>query len=134
MSVSICFERAIEHDQSMFEFDDRFMPKRFLDLNGKLKPNYETSAFGFGRRGWSFSYFSWIEFLIIGLIACPGSAFAERLLWMNIATMLWTFDICPSDEIVEGIGLPFQYGDSDAAFNGDVSGTTSVLRSTLKDC
>lgn len=27
------------------------MPDRFLDLEGKLKGNYETSAFGFGRRG-----------------------------------------------------------------------------------
>ncbi|KAG6899236.1 hypothetical protein C0993_012025, partial [Termitomyces sp. T159_Od127] len=41
---------AIEHDQSKFEDQDRFMPERYLDSEGELKPNYETSAFGFGRR------------------------------------------------------------------------------------
>ena len=47
--------RAIEHDQSQFEDHDRFMPERFLDGKGNLEPNYETSAFGYGRRGQSAS-------------------------------------------------------------------------------
>ncbi|KAG6816244.1 hypothetical protein H0H87_007481 [Tephrocybe sp. NHM501043] len=46
---------AIEHDQSRFEDHDRFEPERFLDADGKLKSNYETSAFGFGRRSQSSS-------------------------------------------------------------------------------
>ncbi|KAG6806532.1 hypothetical protein H0H92_010920, partial [Tricholoma furcatifolium] len=41
---------AIEHDQSVFKDHDRFMPERFLDSTGQLKPDYSTSAFGFGRR------------------------------------------------------------------------------------
>ncbi|KAG6810158.1 hypothetical protein H0H92_013074, partial [Tricholoma furcatifolium] len=41
---------AIEHDASRYDDHDRFMPERFLDERGQLKPNYETSAFGFGRR------------------------------------------------------------------------------------
>ncbi|KNZ72518.1 Steroid 17-alpha-hydroxylase/17,20 lyase [Termitomyces sp. J132] len=91
---------AIEHDQSKFEYHDRFIPERFLDSEGNLKPNYETSAFGF---------------------ACPGITFGERLLWINISIMLWTFNIRASNETIRGTGLPFQYDDSDAAFNGDIT-------------
>ncbi|KAH0583415.1 hypothetical protein H2248_009044 [Termitomyces sp. 'cryptogamus'] len=79
------------------------MPERFLDTEGKLKPNYQTSAFGFGRR------------------VCPGIPFAERLLWANIAVMLWTFNIRASSDIEPTTGLPFQYGDDDAAFRGPFS-------------
>ncbi|KAG6819823.1 hypothetical protein H0H93_008233 [Arthromyces matolae] len=48
---------AIEHDKTRFEDNDRFYPRHFLDEEGKLKPNYETSAFGFGRRRQFFPYF-----------------------------------------------------------------------------
>ncbi|KAG6860803.1 hypothetical protein C0995_007513 [Termitomyces sp. Mi166 len=95
--------RAIEHDQSKFEDHDRFKPERFLDSRGKLKPNYETSAFGFGRR------------------VCPGVPFAERSLWIDIATMLWAFNIRASDEVDSSTGRPFQYDGGDAAFTGVVS-------------
>ncbi|KAG6872340.1 hypothetical protein C0995_010638 [Termitomyces sp. Mi166 len=91
---------AIEHDQSKFKDHDQFKPERFLDSQGKLKPNYETSAFGFGRR------------------VCPGVPFAERSLWIDIATMLWAFNIRASDEIDPNTGRPFQYDDGDAAFTG----------------
>ncbi|KAG6812127.1 hypothetical protein H0H92_004241 [Tricholoma furcatifolium] len=74
----IISNRAIEHDPFKFEDPDRFMPERFVDAEGRLKPNYQTSAFGFGRR------------------MCPGIPFAERSLWIAIATMLWTFDIVGS--------------------------------------
>ncbi|KNZ81601.1 Cytochrome P450 2B11 [Termitomyces sp. J132] len=94
---------AIEHDQSIFEDHDRFVPERFLDAKGNLKPHYETSAFGFGRR------------------VCPGIPFAERTLWINIATMLWTFNIRKSDELDPKIGLTICYDDSDAAFTGDLT-------------
>ncbi|KAG5716141.1 Steroid 17-alpha-hydroxylase/17,20 lyase [Termitomyces sp. T112] len=98
---------AIEHDRSKFEDHDRFMPERFLDARGNLKSDYETSAFGFGRRG------------------CPGIPFAERTLWINIATMLWTFNIRRSDLPDPKTGLPFRYDDSDAAFSGNVSNRPS---------
>lgn len=58
--------------------------------------------------------------MVFGSIVCPGIPFAERSLWIVIATMLWTFNIRVSDEIDQSTGLPFQYDDSDAAFNGDV--------------
>ncbi|KNZ76276.1 Steroid 17-alpha-hydroxylase/17,20 lyase [Termitomyces sp. J132] len=101
-SIIFAVTWAIEHDQTRFQDHDRFMPERFLDTEGKLKPNYQTSAFGFGRR------------------VCPGIPFAERLLWANIAVMLWTFNIRASSDIEPTTGLPFQYGDDDAAFRGPV--------------
>ena len=50
---------------------------------------------------------------------CPGSPFAERALWINIAMMLWTFNIRRSDEPDPKTGLPFKYNDSDSAFSGE---------------
>ncbi|KAG6871672.1 hypothetical protein C0995_001599 [Termitomyces sp. Mi166 len=99
-SIIFAVTWAIEHDQSKFEDHDRFMPERFLDSEGKLKPNYETSAFGFGRR---------------------GTPFAERSLYINIATMLWTFNIRASNDVDPKTSLPFKYDDGDAAFNGPFS-------------
>ncbi|KAG6849627.1 hypothetical protein H0H93_006836 [Arthromyces matolae] len=96
--------RAIEHDKSRYSDDhDKFKPERFLDTEGKLKENYETSAFGFGRR------------------ICPGAPFAERSLWIDIATMLWMFNILPSKEIDPKTGVRFEYDDGDAAFKGDLT-------------
>ncbi|KAG6919131.1 hypothetical protein DXG01_008938 [Tephrocybe rancida] len=101
-SIIFAVPWAIEHDQTVFEEHDRFMPERFLDANGDLKSDYDTSAFGFGRR------------------TCPGIPFAERTLWIAIATMLWTFNIRASEATDPETGLPFHYVDSDAAFSGDV--------------
>ncbi|KAG6889581.1 hypothetical protein C0995_016389 [Termitomyces sp. Mi166 len=99
-SIIFAVTWAIEHDQSRFEDHDQFMPERFLDSEGKLRSNYETSAFGFGRR---------------------SIPFGERLLWINIVTMLWTFNIRASDEIDPRTGLPFQYDDSNPAFDGNLA-------------
>ncbi|KAG6828452.1 hypothetical protein H0H92_007937 [Tricholoma furcatifolium] len=96
--------RAIEHDESTYKDHDRFMPERFLDSESNLKTEYNTSAFGFGRR------------------ICPGVPFAERSLFINIALMLWAFNIKPSSSERDpktGLQVPFQYDDSDASFNGD---------------
>ncbi|KAG6836127.1 hypothetical protein H0H93_011086 [Arthromyces matolae] len=102
-SIIYAVNWAIEHDESKYENCDRFMPERFLDVSGNLKPNYETSAFGFGRR------------------ICPGIPFAERSLWIDIATMLWTFNICPSDKPDPTTGQVFAYEDGNAAFSGHVT-------------
>ncbi|KAJ6594884.1 cytochrome P450 [Mycena capillaripes] len=41
----------IFHEHERFENHDVFQPERFLDDTNNLKSGYETSAFGFGRRG-----------------------------------------------------------------------------------
>ncbi|KAJ6458514.1 cytochrome P450 [Mycena sanguinolenta] len=102
-SIIFAVTWAMEHEQERFENHDVFQPERFLDDTKNLKLGYETSAFGFGRR------------------VCPGSPFAERALWINIAMILWTFNIRRSDEPDPKTGLPFKYNASDSAFSGEVT-------------
>ncbi|KAF7372754.1 Cytochrome P450 2B11 [Mycena sanguinolenta] len=96
-SVLLAVSWAIEHDQERFENHDLFQPARFLDDTNNLKAGYETTD----------------------ITVCPGIPFAERSLWINIATMLWTFNIRRSDELDPKTGLPFKYDGSDSAFSGD---------------
>ncbi|KAF7372780.1 Steroid 17-alpha-hydroxylase/17,20 lyase [Mycena sanguinolenta] len=56
----------------------------------------------------------------IDITVCPGIPFAERSLWINIAMMLWTFNISRSEEPDPKTGLLFKYDDSDLAFSGEV--------------
>lgn len=63
-----------------------------------------------------FFYYQTIE----SWIGCPGVPFAERTLWINIAILLWTFNIRGSKVHDAKTGLPFHYDDSDAAFRGNV--------------
>ncbi|KAF8477871.1 cytochrome P450 [Gautieria morchelliformis] len=102
-SIIFAVPWAIEHDQTRFNDHDRFNPERFLNGKGELNSDYETSAFGFGRR------------------MCPGIPFAERTLWINIVMLLWTFNIRKSEEPDAKTGLPFKYDDSDTAFSGELS-------------
>ncbi|KAG6808118.1 hypothetical protein H0H92_005325 [Tricholoma furcatifolium] len=102
-SIIFAVQWAIEHDSSRFTDPDRFMPSRFLDSEGELKTDYETSAFGYGRR------------------VCPGIPFVERTLWIAIATMLWTFNISGNEEPDPKTGLPFHYDTSDVTFLPGVS-------------
>ncbi|KAF7372766.1 Cytochrome P450 2B19 [Mycena sanguinolenta] len=102
-SIIFAVTWAIEHNQERFKDHDSFQPDRFLDDTKNLKAGYETSAFGFGRR------------------VCPGTPFAERTLWINIAMILWTFNIRRSDEPDPKTGLPFKYDASDSAFSGDLT-------------
>ncbi|KAF7372756.1 Steroid 17-alpha-hydroxylase/17,20 lyase [Mycena sanguinolenta] len=106
-SIIFAVSWAIEHDQERFENHDLFQPERFLDDTNNLKAVYETSAFGFGRRGKLLHQ------------ACAGIPFAERALWINIAMILWTFNISRSDEPDPKTGLPFKYDDNDSAFHGE---------------
>ncbi|KAF7341640.1 Steroid 17-alpha-hydroxylase/17,20 lyase [Mycena sanguinolenta] len=92
-SIVIAVTSAIEHDQERFKNHNLFQPERFLDDTNNLKSGYETM--------------------------CPGIPFAERSLWINIAMMLWTFNISRSDEPDPKTGLPFKYDDSDLAFSGE---------------
>ncbi|KAF7372925.1 Steroid 17-alpha-hydroxylase/17,20 lyase [Mycena sanguinolenta] len=92
-SILFAVSWAIEHDQEIFEHHDLFQPDRFLDDTNNLKAGYETM--------------------------CPGMPFAERSLWINIAMMLWTFNIGKSDEPDPNTGLPSRYDDGDSAFHGE---------------
>ncbi|KAG6919123.1 hypothetical protein DXG01_008930 [Tephrocybe rancida] len=118
-------KRAIEHDVARFERPNDFVPERFLDAEGKLKSDYETSVFGFGRRGQT--SIAWVpscpqkDFDLTTV--CPGVPFGERTLWISIVTMLWTFDIQGIDELDPNTGSPYVYDDSDAAFSGYVTST-----------
>ncbi|KJA24942.1 hypothetical protein HYPSUDRAFT_53452 [Hypholoma sublateritium FD-334 SS-4] len=94
---------AIEHDPTKYADPDSFDPERFLDDKGQLRSNYETSSFGFGRR------------------ICPGIPFAERTLWIEMAMLLWTFNIRKAEGPSSETGLAFQYDDSDAGFTGNVT-------------
>ena len=51
---------------------------------------------------------------------CPGIPFAERTLWIEIAMLLWTFNIRRVEQPSSETGLSFHYDDSDAGFSGDV--------------
>ncbi|GLB41043.1 putative monooxygenase activity [Lyophyllum shimeji] len=83
----------IEHDPQVYPDPDTFKPERWLTPDGKLKGDYSTTAFGWGRR------------------TCPGSPFAERSLWMNVAMWLWTFNIKRAPD--------FHYTSEDSAFIPD---------------
>ncbi|KAF7372769.1 Cytochrome P450 2B11 [Mycena sanguinolenta] len=96
-SIIFAVSWAIEHDQERFENHDLFQPERFIDNTNNLKAGYET----------------------IDITVCPGTPFAERALWINIAMMLWTFNISRSEEPDPKTGLPFKYDDSDSTFHGE---------------
>ncbi|KAJ7617068.1 cytochrome P450 [Roridomyces roridus] len=91
-SIVYAVSWAIEHDENCYENPEEFLPERFLE-GQKLKSGYETSAFGFGRR------------------VCPGVPFAERSMWINVAMILWAFDIHKSAHC--------SYGESDTEFKGE---------------
>ena len=86
----ICFSRAMAHDESRYPDPHAFIPERFLNDDGSLKPNdIEHIAFGFGRR------------------ICVGRHFADSTVWMAIAKVLAVFKILgPLDE--NGVEIPVE--------------------------
>jgi cytochrome P450 len=40
----------LEHDEEKYPQPNVFQPERFLNEEGKLRDDYSTTAFGFGRR------------------------------------------------------------------------------------
>ena len=78
----IRFVRAMAHDESKYPSPHAFVPERFLNDDGSLKPNdIGHIAFGFGRR------------------ICVGRHFADTSVWSVIAKVLAVFRILkPLDE------------------------------------
>ncbi len=87
------------YDERMFPDPDTFVPERWLNEDGSLRPDMrdaELSAFGFGRR------------------ICPGRHLAAASIWIGIASVLSIFDlekprdvngniIEPSGEYISGL-------------------------------
>lgn len=65
------------HDPNIFTEPDQFYPERWLSPNVLAFPN---QAFGFGAR------------------LCPGRFFARRSIWTNMAGILATFNIVPTED------------------------------------
>ncbi|KAI0315374.1 CyP450 monooxygenase [Amylostereum chailletii] len=63
---------AILHDEVAFPEPEKFKPERYLDPETKSP----DAVFGFGRR------------------VCPGRHMAHASLWISIASILATFDVC----------------------------------------
>ena len=78
------------HDESKYPNPNSFIPERFLNDDGSLKPNdLEHLAFGFGRR------------------MCAGKHFADMAVWSIMAKVLAVFTILPPlDE--NGIEIPIE--------------------------
>lgn len=86
----IGFARSMAHDESRYPNPHTFIPERFLNDDGSLKPNdIEHLAFGFGRR------------------ICVGRHFADTAVWSVIVTFLSVFKILkPLDE--NGVEIPVE--------------------------
>ena len=78
------------HDESRYPNSHAFIPERFLNDDGSLKPDdVEHIAYGFGRR------------------VCAGRYFADTSLWAVIARVLAVFKILrPLDE--NGVEIPVE--------------------------
>ena len=78
------------HDESRFPIPHAFIPERFLNDDGSLKPNeVEHIAFGFGRR------------------MCVGRYFADTSIWAVFAKVLAVFKVLkPLNE--NGVEIPVE--------------------------
>ena len=90
LMLMIRFARAMGHDESRYPNPHAFMPERFLNDDGSLKPNdIEHIAYGFGRR------------------ICVGRHFADTSVWSVMAKVLAVFKILrPLDE--NGVEIPVE--------------------------
>ena len=78
------------HNESKYPNPDIFLPERFLNDDGSLKPNdIENIAFGYGRR------------------ICAGRHFSDASIWSVIVKVLAVFTILkPLDE--NGAEIPVE--------------------------
>ena len=87
------FARAMAHDESKYPNADKFIPERFINDDGSLRPNnIENVMFGFGRR------------------MCVGKYFADASIWILVANFLAVFKILkPLDEDGEEIPVEAKF-------------------------
>ena len=90
LTLTLRFARGMAHDESRYPDPHTFIPERFLNDDGSLKPNdMEHVAYGFGRR------------------ICVGRHFADTSVWSVIAKVLAVFKILrPLDE--NGVEIPVE--------------------------
>ena len=69
---------AITRDESVYGKDAAaFIPERWFEADGKTIKELPLPGFGYGRR------------------LCPGRYFARSAMWVEIAQLIWAFDIKP---------------------------------------
>lgn len=76
------------NDPGLFPSPEKFIPERFLPTSELFNPKLHPFdlPFGFGRR------------------ICPGMHFARNSLFINLARILWAFEILPE---TNKEGVPF---------------------------
>ena len=65
------------HDPVLFPNPDEFRPERFIETTNPRLVDFEL-PFGFGRR------------------ICPGMHLARNSIFINIARLMWAFDVRPA--------------------------------------
>lgn len=70
-------DSGIMNDPEMFPNPDEFRPERFIETTNPRLLDFEL-PFGFGRR------------------ICPGMHLARNSIFINIARIMWAYDILPA--------------------------------------
>ncbi|KAF8869911.1 cytochrome P450, partial [Infundibulicybe gibba] len=73
-------DRAMNHNEDIYQNPDRFQPERYFDSPGKLNNDDTVLAFGFGRR------------------VCVGRHLASSSVWLIIASVLATLNIAKAKD------------------------------------
>jgi len=85
---------AMTHNEAVYPDPFSFKPERFLDENGKMKPDSRIFAYGFGRR------------------ICAGKDVASNFMWLVIISFLTSFNIGKAkDESGNEIEIDHTYHD-----------------------
>ncbi|KAJ7439815.1 cytochrome P450 [Mycena galericulata] len=95
---------GLNHDPAIYGQDtDTFRPERHLDADGNLKPAPKDTkkeshcSYGFGKR------------------ICVGRHVANRTLFLEVAAILWSFNIGPTHDDEGNVQLPSSKPDHDGS-------------------